>query len=184
MDDHLKQLLASGPMRATYHHDTGTIHLIDRQGLGHTLSWWASVQYMVCKQMENLISQCPHLPGSLDEQKAKCSLMLLVAVEKLLDAGVAQLKYNVETNVPNHFMGVGEVAHHATQRGFTSAISNYINFDPTKAADVAADICEDVNYHDLAKLIRDYSGGMRYRPIHKARKTKRGFQPKASKKKD
>lgn len=178
MDDNLKKLISDGPVRVVYHHTTGTLQLIDKEGHGHSLNWFASIQYLLVKQMEGLLST-PQLPGSIQEQKQKYSLLMLAAIEKLIDSGNSQLQYNVESNVPKLFMNVGDVAHNAITTGIVSLVGNFVNFDPSKAAEVAADICEDVNYHDLAKIIRDYNKGMRYRPIYTARKAKRGFQPKA-----
>ena len=40
--------------------------------------------------------------------------------------------------------------------GLVGAVSAHIKWDCGEAQELAADLCEDVNFHDLAKVIRDY----------------------------
>jgi hypothetical protein len=69
---------------------------------------------------------------------------------------VAQLQYDLETNVPRGILTPQEAADgsHAIRCAIASAIGSFVHYDIYGALEIAADIAEDVNAHPEAAQIR------------------------------
>jgi len=67
-----------------------------------------------------------------------------------------QLKYNYEENIPRGIVKAGDAEKHALEVALVSTIGEYVHWEPEGAREIAANIVEDVNFHDLAKAIREF----------------------------
>lgn len=90
------------------------------------------------------------------EQRAQFNGFISKFVAKLHERALEQFVYNCNTNVPKGIVSPCQVGFHAFESGVVSAISDYVHFKPDDAARIAHDILEDVNFHDAAKILRDF----------------------------
>lgn len=73
---------------------------------------------------------------------------------KIIERVKAQAEYNITTNVPQGIVSREDCAGHALQSGIASALAAYLQWDCGAAADLAADLLEETNFHDAAAAVR------------------------------
>jgi hypothetical protein len=67
----------------------------------------------------------------------------------------SQLPHDVLNNIPRGLVRFEAVSKHAVRTALVAAIGEHLSWDTAQVSNFAADLLEDSNIHDLAKIIRD-----------------------------
>ncbi len=67
----------------------------------------------------------------------------------------SQLPHDVLSNIPRGLVRFDMLPKHAIRAALVAAIGEYLSWDEGEVAALAAEILEDSNLHDLAKLIHE-----------------------------
>ncbi len=67
-----------------------------------------------------------------------------------------QYAYELSHNVPEGRVKAEDAERHALEVALVGTIGAHVHWEPEGAREIAANIVEDVNFHDLAKAIREF----------------------------
>lgn len=69
---------------------------------------------------------------------------------------LTQAFYEVMTNVPTGLTRREDAPREGFKRALVGAVAHYLRWDLKQTQEFAADVLEDVNFHDLAQVVRDH----------------------------